>query len=262
MCRMNVSNTRELEQIKIQLNAFKAISLNDLSNVSLMNRVDTKFVGPASLIPQVLNALNDDYKVLEIDSDRYFQYKTQYYDTAEYGMYEAHQNGKLNRYKVRKREYVSSGQLFLEVKFKNNKRRTIKKRVERKENNALTSSELEFLNENTPFNSNALEHKLSNAFNRITLAGQMERVTIDFGLSFSDNDGFSKDFHDIVIFELKQAKYSPTSKAMIALKKFKIKQQSFSKYCLGAASLNTHIKSNRMKQKFEMIDKIKAEIKP
>jgi len=251
-------NTKE--QTEKFLESHRPISLEEMQHVALMDRVDTKFVGASDLLPDILAELESNYKVLEIEGDRVFLYYTHYYDTKAYGMYEAHQNGKLNRYKVRKREYVSSGLRFLEVKFKNNKRRTIKKRVERQQNEALTAAELIFLDENTPFNGHELEHKLSNSFYRITMVGAEERVTIDFGLSFKDANGFSMDFDDIVVIELKQLKFCPTTRAMNILRKFKIKSQSFSKYCLGAASLNTHIKANRMKQKFELIERIKAEI--
>ena len=44
-------------------------------------------------------------------------------------MYLAHQNGRVIREKIRVRTYVSSGLTFLEVKNKNNKGRTDKKRI-------------------------------------------------------------------------------------------------------------------------------------
>ncbi|WP_289054716.1 polyphosphate polymerase domain-containing protein [Carboxylicivirga marina] len=248
----------DISEIYNSLKLYQSVSLKDMQNAALMDRVDTKFVASVDLIPNILKELADDYKVLEIDGERAFLYKTNYFDTKGYDMYEAHQNGKLNRYKVRQREYVSSGLHFLEVKFKNNKRRTIKKRIERKEDSVLSHPELHFLNENTPYNSEELELKLSNCFHRITLVGNHERVTIDFGLSFSDNNGFAEDFHQIAIVELKQLKYSSTTKAMNALRKNKVKAQSFSKYCLGAASFNSQIKSNRMKSKFELIHKIES----
>jgi len=253
-----MSDCTHINKIHHYLKQYKAVSLKDMKNAALMDRVDTKFVASLELIPSILNDLTNDYRVLEIDGERAFQYRTNYFDTKGYDMYEAHQNGKLNRYKVRHREYVSSGLHFLEVKFKNNKRRTIKKRIERNEDNALSDPELDFINENTPYKSEELELKLSNSFYRITLVGNHERVTIDFGLSFSDNNGFAADFQQIAIVELKQLKYCPTTKAMNALRKHKVKAQSFSKYCLGAASFNSHIKANRMKSKFELIQKIES----
>ncbi|WP_430816470.1 polyphosphate polymerase domain-containing protein [Carboxylicivirga sp. RSCT41] len=238
------------------LNLFRSVSLQEMQDAALMDRVDTKFVASVGLMTGILTDLVECYKVLEIDGEREFLYRTNYFDTTGYDMYEAHQNGKLNRYKVRQREYVSSGLHFLEVKFKNNKRRTIKKRIERNDNTCFSHPELDFINENTPYKSEELELKLSNSFHRITLVGIHERVTIDFGLSFTDNNGFKESFHHIAIIELKQLKYSPTTVAMNTLRKYKVKPQSFSKYCLGAASFNDTIKANRMKPKLELLHKI------
>ena len=44
-------------------------------------------------------------------------------------LYHDHHNGKLNRYKVRRRRYIDTDTEFLEVKLKNNKKRTIKSRI-------------------------------------------------------------------------------------------------------------------------------------
>ena len=44
-------------------------------------------------------------------------------------MYLKHHNNKLNRYKIRFREYVDNDEKFLEVKYKTNTERTIKDRI-------------------------------------------------------------------------------------------------------------------------------------
>ena len=45
-------------------------------------------------------------------------------------MFHNHHNGKLNRYKIRFRDYINTKNSFLEVKFKTNKGETIKSRQE------------------------------------------------------------------------------------------------------------------------------------
>lgn len=255
-----MDETLSLEKMDIAtvLKRFAPISLDDMNGVSLMNRIDTKFIAPAGLLPVILEQMSTHYKILEIETNRLFQYKTEYYDTKDFGMYEAHQNGKLNRFKVRKREYVASGQHFLEVKFKNNKRRTIKKRIEKEEANSINKMEMSFIEENSPYKTDELELKLSNQFNRVTLVGETERLTIDFKLSFFDNTGNNVNYPEAVIIELKQEHFSASSFGMQILRKHKIQPESCSKYCLGAASLNSHIKSNRLKKKFGMIQKFKS----
>ena len=78
--------------------------------------------------PILLN-LQDKYKVLEIDGRRIFNYKTIYLDTHEYMMYLQHHNNKLNRYKIRIREYSDTSSKYLEIKFKTNTDRTVKDRI-------------------------------------------------------------------------------------------------------------------------------------
>ena len=55
-------------------------------------------------------------------------YKSLYYDTEDWKFYLDHHNGRVNRNKIRFREYVGSKLTFLEIKLKNNKGKTIKKR--------------------------------------------------------------------------------------------------------------------------------------
>ena len=56
-------------------------------------------------------------------------YKSLYFDTEDRKFYNDHHNQRVHRHKVRYREYVDSGLVFLEIKCKNNKGKTIKKRL-------------------------------------------------------------------------------------------------------------------------------------
>lgn len=254
-------NKQKRMVIEDLLMGFKAISLSDMEGVALMNRVDTKFIGPADMLPALLKDLSVHYQVLEIDNCRLFPYKTAYFDTKGFHMYEDHHNGKFNRYKVRKREYVKIGQHFLEVKFKNNKGRTIKNRILRSDATMhFTSVEHVFLKDHSPYEGNDLEFKLNNWFNRITLVGQEERITIDFDLEFRDDCDSVLALPEIFILELKQSKLNADSIVRKILKKHRLRPQSFSKYCVGTASLNKALKSNRFKQKLNLIEKIKSQI--
>ena len=67
--------------------------------------------------------------ILQIDGKRKHDYKSLYFDTEDRKFYNDHHNQRVNRYKVRYREYVDSGLVFLEIKCKNNKGKTIKKRL-------------------------------------------------------------------------------------------------------------------------------------
>ena len=111
------------------LNNFQTVSLDEMNNVKLMSRFDTKFVFSISKLTDLLSKIAPFYKVLEINNDRVHEYKSIYYDTNEHKFYLDHHNSRVNRNKIRFRKYVGSGLTFLEIKLKNNKGKTIKKRM-------------------------------------------------------------------------------------------------------------------------------------
>ena len=117
------------EIIVRELYALKPHSLDSLKNAVLMNRVDSKFLLPSALAADLLANMSEEYSVLEINGLRAFNYRTTYYDTPQLAHYLAHHNGRLNRFKIRKRTYVESASSYLEVKFKDNRGRTTKTRM-------------------------------------------------------------------------------------------------------------------------------------
>ena len=166
---------------------FAPIYLNEMDQVKLMNRTDTKYWFHEGLLPRLLEEVAQNYFMLNMNDEIALPYSTVYYDTAENRMFTAHHNGKLNRFKIRRRSYMSSGISFLEVKFKSNKGRTIKKRIPTGFNTTnFTENEQQFLNELTPFSEAVLHPALINNFMRITLVNKnfKERCTIDTSLRF------------------------------------------------------------------------------
>ena len=112
------------------LQKFTAVGLEDIGKANFMNRVDTKFPLRSEVLWQkILPEIVDDYYIVEIDGLRYMEYKTVYFDTPDNMFFTSHHNGKLDRYKVRKRMYVDTKTSFLEVKHKNNKGKTSGSRV-------------------------------------------------------------------------------------------------------------------------------------
>ena len=111
------------------LSSFEPISLNQMDEVKLMKRTDTKFVFEYSLLNKVMEEIKAHYYVLDIDGIRLNAYRCLYLDTEDFKFYFEHHNGKKNRIKVRYREYIDSGLCFLEIKKKNNKGKTIKERL-------------------------------------------------------------------------------------------------------------------------------------
>ena len=108
---------------------FSPISLQEMDSVALLNRRDTKFVMTNEQLLTALSALQNDYRILSVKGFRLNQYRTLYFDTADFDLYNLHINGRAERYKVRSREYMNSRTSFLEVKHKTRKGRTIKDRI-------------------------------------------------------------------------------------------------------------------------------------
>ena len=106
------------------LNEMTPISLDEMSAVKLMNRVDTKYVADDLTVTKLFSLIKDDYYVQEIDGKRVAAYDSIYYDTVDNHMYIIHQDKKLKRDKLRVRNYVDTGTYFCEVKHKNNHART------------------------------------------------------------------------------------------------------------------------------------------
>ncbi|WP_068377314.1 VTC domain-containing protein [Paraglaciecola hydrolytica] len=122
-------NKNQEQDLNASLERFQSHHLADLDKANLMDRVDVKFLLPRAFLPGLLARLQNYYSVLEINNQRISRYYNQYFDTNNLRFYYDHHNGKLNRYKVRQQTYLDTNTQFLEVKFKNNNKRTIKSRI-------------------------------------------------------------------------------------------------------------------------------------
>jgi hypothetical protein len=248
-------------EIKPIIASFAPITLQEMDDVCLMQRVDMKFVFNTSLLPDLLEKALLSYYVLDINHIREQVYETTYYDTNNYSMYNLHHNGKRNRYKVRVREYVSSNMGFLEVKRKTNTGETIKNRILCPEpyNTITFEGSTCFLQKYTPYNEDALRPKLSNRFIRITLVNKnmSERITVDYHLTFSDLKYHKQTTpSDLCIVEIKKNRDSQKSPFLDTLTELRIRPGGFSKYCMGLALLNPEVKTNLFKQKIRELQKL------
>ena len=227
---------------------FDKITLAEMNSVSLMKRVDTKFILKESQLLEVLSKLYEDYKILEIDQERLMKYSTLYFDSENKKCFNDHHNGKLNRYKIRMRKYLVSDICFLEIKKKNNLGITnkIRRQIKDFETNLTTESK-EFITESN-INNLLLEPSLYNNFSRMTLVNknEPERITIDVDLSFSFRND-KKKFDKLVVVEIKQEGKRLNTTINRALKSMSILPTNFSKYCIGISNIIDNIKSNRFK---------------
>tara|TARA_B100000315_G_scaffold260744_1_gene324737 strand:+ start:8542 stop:9300 length:759 start_codon:yes stop_codon:yes gene_type:complete len=242
----------------LQLDSFHKISLEELNKVKLRNRQDTKFIFNQNTLPLLLEKIKPFYRILGISGDHTFTYENTYFDTDYFLFYHQHHNEKRKRFKVRFRKYSSTDESFFEIKIKNNKNRTIKKRFLVDEGNGmLGEKEKHLVSEIIGLPPEQLTPKLNVQFSRITLADNSfnERLTIDTNLSVK-NGVSSKIFDQLVISEIKQKKYNPKSDFIQILRNLKIPEMRFSKYCMGMLHVHEKIKYNRFKPKVLWINKI------
>ena len=239
------------------LNTMDSISLAEMNAYAMMNRIDTKYVLGAEHLRELVESVGHAYRVLSIDRVRLFPYRTLYFDTRDHQCYLQHHNGKLNRRKFRIRQYQSSGACFLEVKAKNNKGRTDKRRIPidrfaeslSPSSRAFIESVTGYLTELTP--------QLQTLFSRITMVNrhEPERITLDLDLDFSAGDA-RKGLPGIIIAEVKQKRDDRHSPMREHLRRQRIRPMRVSKYCLGTVLLKPHLKCNRFKSKLRAIRKI------
>lgn len=261
----NIEFAQKPYSLRYRILAFDAISLGQIKNISLMDRIDTKFVFPRQLLQRVIHQLSDFYNILEIKDNRIFTYQNVYWDTPDFKFYHNHHNGKLNRYKVRYRRYRETRTTFLEVKFKTNKKRTIKERISvHGLHKSMPQTEHSFLMQRLPSEFHDLQPSLIGTYRRITFASKtsQERVTIDFDARFK-NPMTGQDVHlkNLIIAEVKQSKALTSSRFLEIMRQYRLQPTSFSKYCIGCCmTAKDSIKTNRFKLKLRGLNQIERRI--
>ena len=237
--------------IKQLLDEMTPITLEEMTGIKLMNRLDTKYVASKAQLVQLLNLVQDKYYVQETLERRIIPYLTTYYDTDNHYMYMMHHNGKARRMKVRVRTYVASDLTFLEVKNKNNHARTKKKRIEVPSQDDFRTTEgvHELVQRKTGLDLDKLNAVVRNQFDRVTLVnkGKTERLTIETHHDHGTDE--------LVIIELKRDGnvFSPVCNL---LRDIHVHPTGFSKCCIGMALTDPGLKQNNFKPKLRNLEKI------
>lgn len=251
-------------QLTTALSLFTPITLEEMEDIRLMNRLDTKFVTTEDVLFDFISRLNNRYRVQEVDGENLIDYRTVYLDTPKYDMYLAHQNGRKVREKIRVRTYVSSGLTFLEIKNKDNHGRTDKKRTRVDDLESLQKDGgNDFLLHNSWYSLPQLSPLIRNNFRRITLVdnAKTERLTIDMGISFKNlQNGRDSSLGRVVIIELKRDGRKVSYVAQL-LHELYVHPVNISKYCAGVSLTDPVIKHNRFKSLLMQIHKINGNTK-
>jgi len=244
------------------LRNIQPITLEEMDSIKLMNRIDSKYLTDEQTLVRILeDAGAAGYRALVTQGSKIAQYDSFYFDTAELRMFLDHHNRRLTRQKVRTRSYVASGIAFLEIKRKNNRGRTKKKRM------SIPLTDLkdfrgnetacEYLADHSAYTSEMLEPSLETIFRRITLVNpaKTERLTIDTCLGFVNlRNGNEATLRNGVVIELKQDGRADSQMKRILLE-HRVKPFRISKYCIGIALTDPVVKSGRFKLKIRKIEK-------
>ncbi len=235
-----------------KLDKFSAINLVNYGQIDFGDSSESKFILGAKKLKKVLEEIKDTYYVLQIKNQRIFKHTNEYYDTQDYQLYMAYHNGNGTRYLIKNNEIEGVKGQSIEIKYQSNKGEVSK--VKQK----VKSTDIgEFVQENSPFDPEALTKTLKNKFYRIVLIHKKnkEKITIDLNLKLSNKKNKIK-LPYVAIVEVKQEKFSLYSDFMLSLRKHNVQRTSLSKYCIGVALLNKDVKKNKFKSKLLAISKI------
>lgn len=231
-----------------------------MSGIKLMNRLDTKYVTTKAKLAELLALVQDKYYVQKNHGLLIIPYLTTYYDTDDYVQYMQHHNKRANRTKVRVRTYLASDETFLEVKNKNNHKRTKKKRISVPSQTDFRNTEgaAELVKLRTGISLDSLHAVVQNRFDRVTLVnkGKTERLTIDFNIGFLNMENQHRHGTDqLVIIELKRDGnvFSPITNL---LRDIHVHPTGFSKCCIGMVLTDPTLKQNAFKPKLRNLQKI------
>jgi hypothetical protein len=200
--------------VKTNLNdiliSFEPVSLDALDACQMARRFDKKYVFSKAQLSDLLTSVKNEYLILEISGKRSFHYENQYFDTPNFESYFAHHNRRQKRYKLRRRYYNLVDRAYLEIKQKDKKGETIKRRLRLNPVSGIGEDKARFISRYLNHTTDDFVESGANEFSRITLVSfdSGERITIDYDLVFKLHGKVQK-LSDLVIVEIKSAeKYS------------------------------------------------------
>lgn len=222
------------------------IALAELNaTAALTERTDVKYLVPTSSAIEAIAVLSrQGGRVLDIDGQRGFRYRSTYFDTPDLWTYRTHRQGRRRRVKVRTRVYLDSGLSFLEVKLSGGAG-TDKHRVAHPE--AMTETgrvyvERVLARARRTVPPGVWSPSLRIGYSRFTLltADGSSRVTCDVDLAWRlpDGRGFAAR-DDLVLIEVKTPPKRP-----LRLPCLRRPRGGLSKYCVGITALRPDLAGN------------------
>lgn len=218
------------------------VSLEALNTKApMLTRLDHKYVLRQRVLEQAGNALGRHFDILEIGGRRAFAYETFYFDDADLRCYHDHRQGRRQRFKVRVRRYPDDNLCFVEVKLKDKRGMTVKRRL------GIAPSQYAQLDDHAIHYVGRMHHELYGRelqrtlmptlevrYERTTLVAKDggERLTIDRRLAFSYGGPWHAADADLMIVETKSRNGNGVADRILrALHQHPT--PNCSKYCVG-----------------------------
>lgn len=235
---------------------FEPINLETLNNkAAMLERLDHKYVLDAAVLMEAAPAFSDTFDMLEIDGLRSFRYETWYFDDTGRRSYLDHHQGRRRRMKVRVRRYVEADLCFVEVKLKDKRGITVKKRMPYAaekygclDESAIAHIRDSYLNLYGEEIEPEFHPVLEVCYERLTLVAKCggERMTIDSRLSFRTEDDERYVDDDLFILETKSPNGNGIAdKVLRQFNQHPVKHCS--KYCLGSVVTGSMQKYNKFR---------------
>lgn len=233
---------------------FDPISLATLNaRAEMLERLDNKYVVRRPVLQSAAAELARHFDVLEISGRRAFTYETCYFDNQDRRSYFDHHQGRRRRAKVRIRKYLDAALCFVEVKLKDKRGVTVKRRLGyapenfgRLDDEALTFVHRAYYDQYGAVFPYELQRVIDMRYVRMTLVAKAggERMTIDSCLRFYDMTAYHAVDDEHFILETKSARGNGIADRLLrALHQHPTKHCS--KYCSAIALLNRGTRHNR-----------------
>lgn len=241
------------EPLQLLVEQFQPTSLGELNaTAEMLQRRDNKYVVRESVLRKIFAKLTVYFVILEINGKRIFTYETCYFDDIERTNYFDHHRHRRQRCKVRIRRYTDNNSCFVEVKLKDKRDITVKKRLAYPPNKYGELDESAWSHIKSCYRElyghtfdRALKPVINMRYQRMTLVAKQgnERMTVDFALVFNGTSNMRAVDENLFIIETKSSNGNGIADKI--LREFhQHHTQRCSKYCLGMAALREVTKHN------------------
>lgn len=236
------------------VDAFAPIDLDELDRCAkLLTRKDRKYIVDPDGLATVLAALPAEARALVTEAGRWSTYESTYFDTADLDSFRLAATRRRNRFKVRTRHYVDSATAMMEVKTKDRRGRTAKRRRPL-EGAGLHDPALDLTGPVRRFAGTfdqverfaaQLQPCLATRYRRATIAlpDRATRITIDADYRAVDTAGGVTGLGELLVVETKTD--GQPSVADRLLWRAGYRPVKFSKYATALAALHPQLPHNR-----------------